>query len=76
MGALFWRMRARRSVRSLSRSQLVDSQPDTLTGAADDNFEEDKQDAEDFPEDAARWTGEKVGLSHSLVHILLSEIPC
>ncbi|RMJ21369.1 Alpha-methylacyl-CoA racemase, partial [Aspergillus sp. HF37] len=25
-----------------------------------DNFEEEKQDAEEFPEDAARWTGEKV----------------
>jgi hypothetical protein len=61
---------------TFSLSLTTSRQPDTLTGAADDNFEEDKQDAEDFPEDAARWTGEKVGLSHSLVRILLSEIPC
>ena len=36
----------------------------TNTYCLDENFEEDKykmeQNVEDFPEDAARWTGEKV----------------
>ena len=38
----------------------------TLGLISDDKWEEDKEDikedVEDFPEDAARWTGEKVSL--------------